>query len=220
MTDEVVTRLYGELVDALRRRAYPEDEPLTVAELHDEVIPYRSVRSRIGVELHADYEHALLRLLAGERGLLRVEPASARAELQREAAETYPDVEAFRRFLDSEVWVSLPAGPVAVEPTRGGEAREPDRAREPGARDDTPPEQAPIRLHRDDAVEEEASRDRRRPLAGRSCAFCTERLPERRRVRFCPYCGADQRLSPCPRCDAVLEQGWDYCIGCGYEMGE
>lgn len=267
MTDEVVTRLYRALVEALRRRDHPAGEPVKVADLYDDVIPYRAVRSRLGVELKADYEHALLRLLAGEHNGVRLEPAEARDELRSELDSTYPDVGAFRRFSGSRVWVELPDRPLSPEEPKPSDERETPEALEPPEEPETPeppeepeppeppetpapsqasrdaeqdggrgsarserrrpepgpafhgsaaPERAPLRLHTDEAAEE--AEDRRRSLVGRACSFCSEPLPERRRVRFCPYCGADQRLSPCPRCDAVLEEGWKYCINCGTEV--
>ena len=261
MADEVVTRLYRALVEALRRRDHPENEPVKVADLYGDLIPYRAVRSRLGVELNADYEHALLRLLAGEHERVRLEPVEARDELRSELESPYPDVGAYRRFSGSEVWVELPDRalspeapqssqlpeapevpevPETSEPPEASQASEPAKAsgassdRDPdGAagsgrtgprRQPTPahhgsaaPERAPLRLHTADETPGKAE-DRRRSLAGRVCSFCSEPLPERRRVRFCPYCGADQRLSPCPRCDAVLEEGWRYCVNCGFEV--
>lgn len=246
MADEVVTRLYRALVEALRRRDHPENEPVKVADLYGDLIPYRAVRSRLGVELNADYEHALLRLLAGEHERVRLEPVEARDELRSELESPYPDVGAYRRFSGSEVWVELPDRPRSPEEPRSSQLseaseaseaveasgpssdREPDEVAGSGrtgpGRQPTPahhgsaaPERAPLRLHTDDEAPGEAA-DRRRSLAGRACSFCSEPLPERRRVRFCPYCGADQRLSPCPRCDAVLEEGWRYCVNCGSEV--
>ena len=89
MTDEFVIRLYRALVEELRRRGHDEDRPLQVSELYRDVIPYRAVRSALGVALNADYEDALLRLLAGERDLLRLEP-DARPARGRSAPPCLP----------------------------------------------------------------------------------------------------------------------------------
>lgn len=257
MTDEVVTRLYRALVEELHRRGHPEGQPVKVSELYQDLVPYRAVRSALGVELNADYEHALLRLLAGERGLLRLEPAEAREELRREVDAPYPFVGLFRKFSASNVWVTLPDRKPGAEPEAEAEVPEPTPSVDeptapvaesaPGAspspsppadapRQDTGPdpaespgprlaaqadrsrgsaaaERAPVHIHQEagDAAE-------RMLHAGRPCAFCAESLPAGRRVRFCPHCGGDQRLRPCPRCDAVLEREWRYCISCGSEV--
>ncbi|MBW3553497.1 MAG: zinc ribbon domain-containing protein [Gemmatimonadetes bacterium] len=106
MTDEIVTRLYRCLVEELRSRGHSPEHPIKVSELYQDLVPYRAVRSALGVELNADYEHALLRLLSGERDLLRLEPQQARDELRREVEASYPFVGLFRKFSTSDVWVS------------------------------------------------------------------------------------------------------------------
>ncbi len=289
MTDEVVTRLYRALVEELRRRGHQEGRPLKVSELYQSLVPYRTVRSTLGVELNADYEHALLRLLAGERGLLRLEPEQAREELRREVSAPYPFVGLFRKFSASDVWVQLPEQAPTAEPvsepvsesesesepeteatpaSAAAPAPEPEaepepqpasprheqarpvsepavrpsgepaqRAQPPAAVPDAAgerlvaeaepvrvrggggasaaPARVPMTLHQP-APEQPASE--RLTHAGVACAFCSEDLPSGRRVRFCPHCGGDQRLQPCPRCEAVLEREWRYCISCGHAL--
>jgi hypothetical protein len=206
MTDEIVTRLYRALVEELFRRDHPEDRPVKVSALYQDLVPYQDVRSTLDVELNADYEHALLRLLSGERDLLRLEPAEAREELRREVEAPYPFVGLFRKFSASDVWVKMPA----ERPARPAPVETPP----PSARGGALPERAPVRLHADPEPEP----SERMTHAGQPCMFCAEPLPAGRRVRFCPRCGGDQRLRPCPRCDAVLERGWQYCINCGHEV--
>lgn len=247
MTDEVVTRLYRALVEELRQRGHPEGQPVKVSDLYQTLVPYRAVRPALGVELNADYEHALLRLLAGERDLLRLEPEQARDELAREVDAPYPFVGLFRKFSASSVWINWPrdgqaAGPnahpgaarhEADAPTASAAAPQPRSG--PAAPEEPFPRiaaehgparaaagggpapavaRAPVQLH--DRAEEPAPSERM-THAGAACAFCADGLPTGRRVRFCPHCGGDQRLQPCPRCEAVLEREWRYCISCGHE---
>lgn len=252
MTDEVVTRLYRCLVEALRSRGQAGAEPLRVADVHRDIVPYQAVRSALGVALKADYEHALLRLLAGERGLLRVDDEQARERLRREAEAPYPAVGLFREFDDLQVRVTLPEEADGLEADSVGGARanaplqtpaapappiplRPDRGSEPqrvtpaagatplrtGRRGGPVPARAAAAVHilRDDGDPEREAVERRTG-AVTTCAFCEEPLPSKRRVRFCPHCGGDQRLRPCPRCDAVLEREWRYCISCGHESSE
>lgn len=216
MTDEVVTRLYRSLVEALRRRGHRGEQPVKVSEIYKDLVPYQSVRSALGVELNADYEHALLRLLAGERDLLRLEPEEAREELRKEVATPYPFVGLFRKFSSSKVWVKLPPGYTPVE----SDDRPPlrlavDTGAGSGSVGSAAAERAPVRLHSDPPGS--ASHGAASP-GEQPCTFCGERLPEGRRVRFCPHCGGDQRLQPCPRCEAVLEREWRFCISCGQEV--
>lgn len=55
------------------------------------------------------------------------------------------------------------------------------------------------------------------PAAG--CWSCTETLPEGRAVKFCPFCGADQRQPACPSCGAAVERAWKHCPDCGIKLG-
>jgi hypothetical protein len=97
--DGQVERLHAALVDALRQsRAAPFDSPVTVAEIYQDLVPYRAVRSMIGFEMNADYEHTLLRLLAGEGDLALLDPPEARDELRRELESPNPNVALFRKF--------------------------------------------------------------------------------------------------------------------------
>ncbi|MBI4408424.1 MAG: zinc ribbon domain-containing protein [Gemmatimonadetes bacterium] len=105
MAESQVETLHGCLLEAMAARREPLNRPFTVREIYQELVPYRNVRAALGVELYADYEHVLLRLLAGEGGFLRLEPAEAREALRLELDSPHPDVGAFRRFERCEVWI-------------------------------------------------------------------------------------------------------------------
>lgn len=47
------------------------------------------------------------------------------------------------------------------------------------------------------------------------CRYCSGRLPEGRRVTFCPHCGLDQTKRQCPACSTELEADWRFCVTCG-----
>ena len=103
----MIDRLFARLVDAARREGTAQ---LTIADLYQRLVPYRAVRSELGILELAEYEHALLRLLAGEGGHLAIDSAEARDDLARELASPnqilgvyrdYPDVAVRLRELDS-----------------------------------------------------------------------------------------------------------------------
>lgn len=255
MTDPVVSRLHQCLLDAIRRRGEePAGRAFRVSEIYQDLVPYREVRSTLGVELNADYEHALLRLLSGEGGLLRLEPEEAREELRREVESAYPFVGMYRKFSINEVWIGAadaaapveagqkeaqaaapsaepPANtapppaeshPVRQDPPRHAppERQPPPRWRNPPAetpqpQQEAPPPQQAAPPHR---IEERRSPEERVVSTAAECAFCDQALPVGRRVRFCPWCGSDQKLRPCPRCDEVLDRVWRFCINCGLEV--
>jgi hypothetical protein len=210
MTDEVVTRLYRALVAELQRRGHPDDEGVRVSDIYQDLVPYAAVRGTLGVELNADYEDAMLRLLAGERDLVRLESDQAREELQREVNAPYPFVGLYRKFGASRVRVTMPASEVPGGQVELTDAHDIATAGGTGA--------AAVRLHRSTPDADITPQpDIEAPATSRAvCTFCAGQLPPGRRVRFCPHCGGDQRLQLCPRCDSVLELGWRYCISCGH----
>jgi hypothetical protein len=121
--DQLVQRLHTLLAQALlRSRPQPFDSPVTVAEIYQDLVPYREARTALGFQMNADYEHTLLRMLAGEGELARLEPAEARQELRAELHTPNPNVGLFRKFAACDVWV-----------TPGIEAAVPVAAAEPAA---------------------------------------------------------------------------------------
>ncbi|MEM7413904.1 MAG: zinc ribbon domain-containing protein [Gemmatimonadota bacterium] len=55
--------------------------------------------------------------------------------------------------------------------------------------------------------------------AGGRCSWCSEQLPSRDGLNFCPFCGTDLNLVPCASCGSAIEPGWSYCITCGDAVG-
>jgi hypothetical protein len=234
--DVYVERLYAALTDALRQnRTRPFEGPVTVAEIYQDLVPYRVVRTTIGFEMNADYEHALLQLLSGENGLARLEPDEAASELRSELTSPNPNVGLFRKFAACDVWVADPGpdGATADEHYARPEDTPEDRAAavpQAVAADGFAPEDrfAPepveeseagesddvLQLNADEVVEEEAGMQSKQ-TGGHRCGFCNGQLPPDRAVRFCPHCGGDQTRRPCASCGEPLETGWRFCIACG-----
>src|SRR5262245_63767683 len=104
MADEL-DRLFECLVETLARDARIA-VPFPAAELYERLVPYRSNRSRLGVATHQDYEMTVLRLLAGERGFVELEPTDVRDGMQREVTAANPDPAFFRNFPDAPIMVN------------------------------------------------------------------------------------------------------------------
>src|SRR5213592_3891 len=98
-------RLFGLLVAALARETRVA-VPFSAAEIYERLVPYRSNRSRLNVATHQDYEMAVLRLLAGERNYVQLEPDNVREAMQREIATINPDPAYFRSFPEAQVMVN------------------------------------------------------------------------------------------------------------------
>src|SRR5213593_2032394 len=113
-------RLFGLLVVALARETRVA-VPFPAAEVYERLVPYRSNRSRLKVATHQDYEMAVLRLLAGERGFVQLEPADVRDGMQREVTATNPDTSFFRNFPDARVMINRFAAERVLRGTSGSE---------------------------------------------------------------------------------------------------
>jgi len=99
-------RLLQRLVQRIRAE-YPEymNRPFEVSELYQNIVPYRHHRRELGIETNQDYELALLRLLAGERGYLMGD-ASMHDAVKRELASPNPNTALFREFAAARVSLS------------------------------------------------------------------------------------------------------------------
>jgi len=218
MSDDL-DRLFERLVSVLADDAPGRlAVPFPAAEVYERLVPYRSNRSILKVATHQDYEMAVLRLLAGERGYASLDPAEVQDALQREAGESNPDTALFRQFPDA----ILSLNRLAAERFLRG-----DRAYAPPP----PPPLAPPPASAE-AAEREEDQDEQPPLAGaafelaeqsdtpRQCPYCGETLPGSRKVNFCPQCGQPPSGElRCPACGVEMDVGWRYCVSCGRATG-
>jgi len=217
---ESVQRLYLRLAESLQRnRRDAFETPVTVAEIYQELVPYRVVRSDVGFGMNADYEHALLRLLAGEGGFARLEPTDAVTAIMKELQSPNPNVGLYRTYAGCDVWIAKPAGASAVaaespRSTTDWSALGSLQADEPEQESVVPENAAPTppaALSNGSSKQESETK----ATSQNSCVFCDSSFPANRQVRFCPFCGADQTLRPCGSCGEPLEAGWSFCIACG-----
>ncbi len=104
------------MVDEIKR-SRPEylDRSFTVAEIYQDLIPYRTHRDAIGVAMNGDYEDALLRLLGGEGGYLILESDPARRQIEKELTSKNPNTALFQQFAAADVRLN-PAAIYDAEP--------------------------------------------------------------------------------------------------------
>ena len=243
MTDEL-DRLFECLVEALSQDARLAI-PFPAADLYERLVPYRSNRSRLKVATHQDYEMTVLRLLAGERGLVQLDPPEVREGMQREVTATNPDTAFFRNFPDARVMINRFAAERVLRGDAGGFSSpqpvrergvEPDRSEleedEPvswTSENPIPPVIFPAddRADVEDAPGFEPSSspafelaDAEEAVPPRQCPYCGGSLPGNRKVNFCPHCGQPPSGElKCPACGSEVDVGWAYCIGCGRATG-
>ena len=119
----VLDRIFDRLVRTLSSGSPDQlSATFTVSEIVHALVPYRTYRGELGVDTLQDYEHAVLELLAGERGLLVCDPDTI-AVIRKELATPDPDTQLLRRL--QTVSVRLGAVRMPVPPDEPRSAREP-----------------------------------------------------------------------------------------------
>lgn len=206
-------RLFVALVREIRTR-WPEylHSRFTVAEIYQNLIPWRSHRNSIDIATSAEYEQALLRLLAGEGDYLALESQAAREEIRAELEARFPNTGLYRDFAAVGVRLNPSRLPVRDDDTGRREAAAssvPDQDGL-GAAEREPDAAAAIT-----APAAAGTRAADGPAAGRVCSGCEQELPDVDGVRFCPFCGQDVRIVACSGCGMRVEAEWSYCVGCG-----
>jgi len=167
--------------------------PITVAELYQQILPYRHFRRELGLETNQEYELILMELLTGARGYLDVDER-LRDELGKELMAGSPEPSRVREFADAHV--TLNAGALAKIPLSRGSPELPSRPSAAAPRLSTPPS----------TVTE---------TGAPACRYCGGELPVGRTLHFCPNCGQNLQVKNCPACGAEVEAGWKFCVACG-----
>jgi hypothetical protein len=121
---DALDRTFRHLLNTIQAR-YPAyvTQPFEVAELYQNILPYRHHRRELGLDTNQDYELVLLQLLSGARDYLVVDD-QMRERLARELASPHPDPGAFREFSTSQIALS----PAAVRRVQAGAFGDPEPA--------------------------------------------------------------------------------------------
>jgi hypothetical protein len=139
-------RLYQHLVASLRADApHLLRQRFVIGDLAQQLVPYRLHRRALGFDSIQQYDLALLRLVAGERGYLMTEPVVQDAARQS-LSTPRPEAESLRRFADAPAALAPEplraligdAGPM-TEPTPAGGAPMARQATAPTNAAPTPP---------------------------------------------------------------------------------
>jgi len=204
-----IDRLYRRIADVLLR----DGASVTVGDLYQHLVPYRAVRAELAFSELAEYEHALLRLLSGERDYLVVERVEVQEEFQRELRTPNPILGIYRDYSDVSVYLNpyAPEVPDYTAPPVAAVAPAPPAAPVPAPAEAPRYESLDFTEH--DAALASAPAAKPRP---RLCTGCRSPLPTDREVRFCPFCGRVLAPIPCPECSAVVEPEWRFCASCGW----
>ena len=192
--------------------------PFPAAEVYERLVPYRSNRSILKVATHQDYEMAVLRLLAGERGYASLEPAEVQDALQREAGESNPDTALFRQFPDAIMSLNRLAAERFLRGDRAYAPPPPPPLAPPP--DSTEPSDGELDHSEKPSLAGAAFELAEQSETPRQCPYCGETLPGSRKVNFCPQCGQPPSGElRCPACGVEMDVGWRYCVSCGRATG-
>jgi hypothetical protein len=218
-------RMFRSLLQVMSS-SYPQylAQPFEVAEIYQNLIPYRHHRRELRIETNEDYQVALCRLLSGERGYLVADDALAET-MRRELASPNPNTAIFRDFAASRVAL----GPNAQKRWQvlGGDSSELRAAGEPRGTP-VPPPPPPVSWNDGGSRSQTVTQPTRTAAAarvtasangnGERCRYCAGALPDGRAASFCPHCGQNLTIQRCPACGTELEIDWKYCITCGREV--
>jgi hypothetical protein len=80
------------------------------------------------------------------------------------------------------------------------------------------PQEGSLALDGEEPVGEESVPDELESDSPGNCRWCRENLPHREGIQFCPFCGSNVQLVPCPECGQELELNWRFCVACGTEV--
>ena len=101
---DVLSRFHEILVREFGSRCpWDLSASLTVADIYHNLVPYQARRDELGVSTISEYEHALLRLLAGQGDFLTVESTPTRERIRTELQSADPDVGIYRDFYSAGV---------------------------------------------------------------------------------------------------------------------
>lgn len=205
---DALDRLYRRVFLTLAR---DPARALSIGDLYQEVVPYRLIRAELGFAELAEYEHALLRLLSGEREYLELDRPEIADEFRRELQAPNPILGIYRDYAEVGVapnpfapTLDATAPPPVVVAGPAPAAPSPSRVDLPPPGEGTDPGAA--------VTAEPALVPRPRP---KPCPGCRSPLPTDREARFCPFCGKCLVPVPCAECSAMLEPEWTYCATCG-----
>lgn len=136
-----VASLFSMLERALQARG--DSGPLTVEEVYQRHLPYRTVRTELGIVEFATYERALLELFAGRGGHLHLTEPRAREELERELDSPNPILGLYRDYAHAGVRLGVEPDTHDVPPAEASPPSIPEPASAATAEGAAAPARAP-----------------------------------------------------------------------------
>jgi hypothetical protein len=120
MAMDELDRTFKTLLENIRKN-WPRNltERFAIEDLYQTLIPYRHNRQAMGLETNQEYEHALMRLLSGERGYIQGDPRMQK-RLGEELQSKNPDLSLFREYGTESIGLA-PLAEAALEASLAGD---------------------------------------------------------------------------------------------------
>lgn len=219
-------RLAFRLVRTVRNN-YPHllTQAFTLTDLEERLLPFRDARREMSNTGPEAWEVNLLRMVSGDRGYLNTD-ADLQLACRQSLALPSPTLALVRPWSAT----TLRIGDAAVNLGN-------DRMQSPVGDDFSgtaiglefspnslrlsTPSAAPdaSAVTQEHPVATPAEKPRRHTpgvlLRNCGCRFCGGKLPESRKLTFCPHCGVNLTVRQCPACSTELDVNWRFCVTCG-----
>ncbi|MBY0490958.1 MAG: zinc ribbon domain-containing protein [Gemmatimonadaceae bacterium] len=173
------------------RTQYPHllSQGFTLTDLEERLLPFREVRREMANAGPDAFESSMLRLIAGERGYVATEAALQEAA-RKALLLPSPSISLVRAWATTQLQLVS----TSITPSRSA----------------TPVSVEVFPMPSGFSVASGVIT----PVAV-TCRYCDSRLPQGRKITYCPHCGMDLSKKQCPACSTELEVGWKHCVTCG-----
>ncbi len=208
-----LVRTIRQLHPQLRERGF------TLTDLEERLLPYREARREMADTSADAWERTVLRLVSGERAYVETD-ADLKQACRHALTSPSPTIALVRSWSGTSLTLGALADQVGVERVSGAfeaASLSPDAAIGAGGRSPLHAVAAPVvRAETGSAASCASAAGTSKPKTrGAGCRYCGGRLPDERKVTFCPHCGLDQTKRQCPACSTELETTWRFCVTCG-----
>ena len=211
-------RLAFRLVRTIRQH-HPQlrDRGFTLTDLEERLLPYREARREMADTSADAWERTVLRLVSGERAYIEAD-ADLKQACRDALSSPSPTIALVRSWSGTSLTLGALAEQVGVERVSGAfeaASLSPDAVIGAGGRAPLHAVAAPELRAASVSAGGRAASATKPKAHGAGCRFCGGRLPDERKVTFCPHCGLDQTKRQCPACSTELEVAWRFCVTCG-----
>lgn len=207
------------------RSSYPHlmTQEFTLTDLEERLVPFRDARREMSNNGPEAWEITLLRMLSGERDYVTTN-ADLQLACRQALSLSSPTLALVRPWSSTTVRVGQGAVKLGIEraqatPTFRDDAAMGSVFSAKTLRLATPASSTGIKVVKSAAMNGAPAAEPRRTsnsiLTTCGCRFCGGKLPDARKVTFCPHCGVNLTVRQCPACSTELDVNWRYCVTCG-----